>query len=166
MNKNEIRAGSILENEHDYIVKVVIVGDSAVGKTNIISRYAKNEFTEKTKATIGCEFANKTISVVNTKIKLQIWDTAGQERFRAITNSFYLYSKGVMLVFDLNNPNTFKSLPSWLNDIEKNIGNDASILILGNKSDLAEEGKRKIDKNEIEEFCKKNSKYCNIINRG
>jgi len=154
MLKNELKTNSYLENDHDYMVKVVVVGDSGVGKTNIISRYLKNEFNENSKSTIGCEFANKTIRVANIKIKFQIWDTAGQERYRAITNSFYNYSKGVLLVFDLSEHSSFVNLEGWLSDIEKNIGKEVSILVLGNKSDK----ERKVDKVELDNYIKDNSK--------
>ena len=157
MLKNESKSNIIIENDHDYIVKVVIVGDSGVGKTNIISRYIKNEFIENSKATIGCEFANKTLLVNGIKIKFQIWDTAGQERYRAITNSFFQYSKGVMLVCDLTERASFEHFDWWLKDIEKNIGKEVSIVIVGNKSDL--ESERKVKKEELETYCKELSKF-------
>ncbi len=88
--------------------------DSGVGKTNLLSRFEKNEFSLESKPTIGVEFATKTVAFDNHKIKVQIWDTAGQERFRAITHAYYKGASGALIVFDLTRRSTFENVQKWL----------------------------------------------------
>ena len=89
------------EEDYDMIFKVVLLGDSGVGKSNILSRYLKNEFSYDTKTTVGVEFGAKSIEIEDFKIKAQIWDTAGQERYKSITNAYYKGAKGALLVYDI-----------------------------------------------------------------
>ena len=124
--------------------KLVIVGDASVGKTQIMGRYAKDEFVEESMTTIGVEYENKIIEIKNDdgstkKSKLQIWDTAGQERFRAISRSIYHGARGVMVVYDITRQPTFDHVPSWLEEIRAILAADTPIFLLGNKSDLEDD---------------------------
>ena len=134
--------------DFDLIFKVVIVGDSGVGKTNLISRYLKNQFKQDSKATVGVEFGEKTLTFNNLKIKAQIWDTAGQERFRAITNMYYKGSKGALIVFDLTSKATFINAEKWLNEIRKTADPNINLILIGNKSDLKDKREIKVEEGE------------------
>ena len=104
------------EEEYDMILKIVLIGDSSVGKTNLMNKYIKNEFREDTKATVGVEFGSKVYVIENHKIKAQIWDTAGQERYRSIANTYYKGAKGAFIVYDITRKETFDSVDRWAND--------------------------------------------------
>ena len=127
---------------YDMIFKIVLIGDSSVGKTNILSKYLSNEFDPDSKATVGVEFGTKNFKIENNIVKVQIWDTAGQERYRSITNAYYKGAKGSLLVYDITNQKTFESLDKWISDLKTNSDENISIVLLGNKSDL--ESDRKI----------------------
>lgn len=135
-------------SDFDLIFKIVIVGDSGVGKTNLISRYLKNQFKQDSKATVGVEFGEKTLTLNNLKIKAQIWDTAGQERFRAITNMYYKGSKGALIVFDLTSKATFINAEKWLNEIKKTADPKINLILIGNKSDLSDKREIKVEEGE------------------
>lgn len=124
------------DEDFDFLFKLVILGDSGVGKSNIITRYAKNEFNLESKATIGVEFHTKLISINDVKIKIQFWDTAGQERYRSITSAYYKGSHGILVVYDITNFDSFEHVSNWIQEIYKNVGNNIPILLVGNKSDL------------------------------
>ena len=130
------------QNGYDMIFKIVLIGDTSVGKTNILSKYLSNEFDPDSKATVGVEFGTKDFKIENNIVKVQIWDTAGQERYRSITNAYYKGAKGSLLVYDITNPKSFENLDKWLSDLKTNAEEKISIVLLGNKSDL--EGERKI----------------------
>ena len=130
------------QNGYDMIFKIVLIGDSSVGKTNILSKYLSNEFDPDSKATVGVEFGTKNFKIENNIVKVQIWDTAGQERYRSITNAYYKGAKGSLLVYDITNQKTFESLDKWISDLKTNSDENISIVLLGNKSDL--ESDRKI----------------------
>ena len=130
-------AGIIDEEQYDYLFKIVLIGESGVGKSNMLSRFTKNEFNLESKATIGVEFATKCITFNNKVIKAQIWDTAGQERFRAITSSYYKGAMGALLVFDISKKQTFDNLDRWLNEVRAFTKPEVCIILVGNKSDLA-----------------------------
>ena len=140
--------------EYDYIYKILIIGDSGVGKSSILLRFTDNIFTESFISTIGVDFKVKTISIDNKIIKLQIWDTAGQERFKTITSSYYRGGHGIIIVFDLTNRVSFENISMWLNEIKSFNGNDLPKLLVGNKSDLCDD--RIINQTEIKEFAEKN----------
>lgn len=125
------------DEEYDYIFKAVLIGDSAVGKSNILSRYAKGEFQLDSKPTIGVEFAYRNVKVGDKIIKAQIWDTAGQERFRAITSSYYRGALGALLVYDITRRKTFDNIKKWLHELREFASSDMVIVLVGNKSDLA-----------------------------
>lgn len=133
MNKN---IGYDADFDFDYLFKIVILGDSGVGKTNIISRYANNEFNFETKSTIGVEFHTKLINYNDKIIKLQFWDTAGQERYRSITSAYYKRAQGILLAYDITNQSSFDHVHNWIDEIYSNVGTNIPILLVGNKSDL------------------------------
>ena len=128
-------------NGYDMIFKIVLIGDTSVGKTNILSKYLTNEFDPDSKATVGVEFGTKDFKIDNNIVKVQIWDTAGQERYRSITNAYYKGAKGSLLVYDITNPKSFENLDKWLSDLKTNGEEKISIILIGNKSDLEEDRK-------------------------
>lgn len=105
------------EQTEDYLFKIVLIGDSAVGKSNLLSRFARNEFFPNSKSTIGVEFQTQRIEIDGKEIKAQIWDTAGQERFRAVTSAYYRGAVGALLVYDVSRRQTFDSIGRWLNEL-------------------------------------------------
>ena len=129
---------SNFEKEY-YKLKLIVLGDSGVGKTNIIHRYITDTFSTETKATIGVEFFIKTFRVNNDIIKLEIWDTAGQERYKSITSAYYKGSKGALLVYDITRYPTFENLEKWMNEINEKVKGSLKMMIIGNKSDLKDE---------------------------
>ena len=141
-----------MTEEFDLIFKIVIIGDSGVGKTNLIGRYLKNEYKEDSKATVGVEFGEKKYEINGLKIKAQIWDTAGQERYRAITSMYYKGAKGGLIVFDLSSKSTFQNVEKWFNEIKKTADPTINLILIGNKSDLKD--KRQISTEEGENKAK------------
>ena len=107
------------EEHYDVIYKVVLVGDSGVGKTNILLRSLNKEFNQNTKATVGVEFGSINITIDNKIVKGQIWDTAGQERYRAITSAYYRGAHGALIVYDVTQRDTFDSIDKWISDLDK-----------------------------------------------
>jgi len=120
----------------DYIFKVVLVGDSGVGKSNLLSRFVKDTFNESTKSTIGVEFATKNIEIGTHIIKVQIWDTAGQERYRAITPAYYRGAVGALVVYDITKYQTFEHIGGWFHDLQTHSDQSVKMLLVGNKCDL------------------------------
>ena len=137
---------------YDMVFKIVLIGDSFVGKSNILSKYLKNEFNEDSKATVGVEFGSINITIDNKIVKGQIWDTAGQERYRAITSAYYKGAHGAFVVFDVTQRETFDAVDRWVNDLRNNTDERLVIVLIGNKSDL--EDKRVVKKEEGEEKAK------------
>ena len=140
------------EENYEMMFKVVLVGDSSVGKTNIMSKYLKNEFHEDSKATVGVEFGSKQFSVEGHQIKAQIWDTAGQERYKAITSAYYKGAKGAFVVYDITRKQSFDSVDRWINDLRAAADKNLSIIIIGNKCDL--EDQRQVNKEQGEDKAK------------
>ena len=140
------------DDSYEMMVKVVLVGDSGVGKTNIMSKYLKNEFREDSKATVGVEFGSKQFNIQGHQIKAQIWDTAGQERYKAITSAYYKGAKGAIIVYDITRKNTFDSVNRWVSDISAAADKKITLLLIGNKSDL--EDQRQVNKEQGEEKAK------------
>ncbi|CAL9079331.1 unnamed protein product [Musa textilis] len=124
------------DEEYDYLFKVVLIGDSGVGKSNILSRFTRNEFCLESKSTIGVEFATRTLQVEGRIIKAQIWDTAGQERYRAITSAYYRGALGAVLVYDVTKPTSFENISRWLKELRDHADSNISIMLIGNKTDL------------------------------
>jgi len=140
-----------ISNYSDYIFKIVLIGDTSVGKSCLLTRFADDQFTDNYVTTIGVDFRFKTMIVMDKIIKVQVWDTAGEERYRSITNAYYRGAEGILIVFDLTNEESFKSIQNWINEVTVFTGKDVIIICLGNKSDL----KSEISKNIIDEFKKK-----------
>ena len=140
------------DEEYTMIFKIILIGDSGVGKTNILSRYNNNEFSLITQPTVGVEFGNKIIKKENKSIKLQIWDTAGQERYKAITNAFYKGSKGAFVVYDITRKESFINIDKWIGELKTNGSDDILIVLVGNKTDL--EDKREVLTEEVEKKAK------------
>lgn len=115
---------------------VVLIGDSGVGKSNLLLRFTKNDFLLDSKSTIGVEFATRTLKVSGKTIKAQIWDTAGQERYRAITSAYYRGAVGALLVYDITKKSTFDNTERWLTELREHADSDIVILLVGNKCDL------------------------------
>merc|ERR1712039_1147924 len=124
------------DDDYDYLFKVVIIGDSGVGKSNLLSRFTRNEFHLDSKSTIGVEFATRSIQHDGKTIKAQIWDTAGQERYRAITSAYYRGAVGALLVYDISKQITFENVERWLNELRDHADSNIVIMLVGNKSDL------------------------------
>nr|XP_017236975.1 PREDICTED: ras-related protein RABA5d-like isoform X2 [Daucus carota subsp. sativus] len=124
------------EEGEEYLFKVVIIGDSAVGKSNLLSRYARNEFNLHSKATIGVEFQTQSMEIEGKEVKAQIWDTAGQERFRAVTSAYYRGAVGALIVYDISRRTTFDSVTRWLQELDTHSETTVARMLIGNKSDL------------------------------
>ena len=134
-------------------LKILLIGDSQVGKTSLLLKYTEHVFPEEHIATIGVEYKDKFIVKDNYNIRLQIWDTAGQERFHSITKNIYRNANGVLFVYDITNQESFNNIKNWIKDLQ-NVGNDIKGVIIGNKLDL--EQKRDVSKEDLEEIGKKN----------
>lgn len=115
---------------------MVLIGDSGVGKSNLLSRFTRNEFNLDSKSTIGVEFATRSIQVDSKTIKAQIWDTAGQERYRAITSAYYRGAVGALLVYDISKHQTYDNVNRWLKELRDHADSNIVIMLVGNKSDL------------------------------
>ncbi|GER53826.1 RAB GTPase homolog A1F [Striga asiatica] len=124
------------DDDYDYLFKLVLIGDSGVGKSNLLSRFARNEFSLESKSTIGVEFATRSIRVDDKIIKAQIWDTAGQERYRAITSAYYRGAVGALLVYDVTRHVTFENVERWLKELRDHTDQNIVIMLVGNKADL------------------------------
>ena len=124
------------DDNYDLIFKIVLIGDSGVGKTNILSRYINNEFSLTSKATVGVEFCSTIVKKNGKLIKLQIWDTAGQERYKSITSAYYKGAKGAFVVYDITRAKTFKNIDRWILELKANGNEDILIVLIGNKLDL------------------------------
>ena len=129
------------DQEYDYLFKLLLIGNSSVGKSSLLFRFVENVWDDSFVPTIGVDFKLKTLEVNGKKVKLQIWDTAGQERFKNITSSYYRGGNGVLVVYDITDRESFENLTSWLIEIEKNANKNVYKLLIGNKKkkDLEEE---------------------------
>ena len=145
--ENEIKIDenvSFYEKEY-YKLKLIILGDSGVGKTNIIQRYISDTFNAETRATVGVEFFVKNYRVNNDIIKLEIWDTAGQERYKSITSAYYKGSRGALIVYDITRTITFEDIEKWKNEINEKVKGSLKLMLIGNKCDLKDERKVSIE---------------------
>ncbi len=122
--------------EYDYLFKILIIGDSGVGKSAILLRFTEDTFSEHFISTIGVDFKIRTIEHEGKYIKLQIWDTAGQERFRTITSSYYRGAHGIMVVYDVTDPESFDNVKQWLTEIQRYGSESVTKLLIGNKTDM------------------------------
>ena len=137
------------QNNYELLYKIIIIGDTCVGKSNILSRYLKDEFREDSKSTVGVELGSKFLKVKGVGTKLQIWDTAGQERYRSITSSYFKGSHGCFIVYDITNETSFEDVNKWYEQAQKESSKEVSIILVGNKCDL--ENERKVSKEKGEE---------------
>ena len=135
----------------DYLFKLLLIGDSGVGKSCLLLRFADDTYTESYISTIGVDFKIRTIELDGKTIKLQIWDTAGQERFRTITSSYYRGAHGIIVVYDITDAPTFTNVKQWLGEIERYACENVNKLLVGNKSDLKD--KRKVDEATAKDFA-------------
>ena len=150
---------SQVSNTNDYTnFKVIIIGDSGVGKSSILKRAVKNTFDDNYQATIGFEFLLMHFIVNDFKIKLQIWDTCGQEMYRSLVQGFYRNTSLAVLVYDISRKETYEGLDIWIKDIRARLDPQVPIFIAGNKYDL--ENDRKISSKDAQEFSKnRRTKY-------
>ncbi|KAI0985269.1 hypothetical protein GJ496_000152 [Pomphorhynchus laevis] len=125
-----------MDENYDYLFKLVLIGDSGVGKSNLLSRFTRNEFNLESKSTIGVEFATRIVEINTKNVKAQIWDTAGQERYRAITSAYYRGAVGALLVYNVTSRQSFESVPRWLSELKDNAESHIVIMLVGNKIDL------------------------------
>ena len=140
----------------DYLLKYIIIGDAAVGKSNLLLRYVHGQFKPEYQLTIGVEFGAKNIEISSKTFRIQIWDTAGQENFRSITRAYYKNSVCALVVYDISSRDSFNNVMSWIEDCRNQSPKTIFIVLVGNKCDLEdkrqvtyEEGKELADKNEL-----------------
>ena len=138
----------------NYLFKYIIIGDSAVGKSNILLRYIHDKFNEEFQSTIGVEFGARNIKIEDKIYRIQIWDTAGQETFRSITRAYYKNSVCACVVYDITNKNSFQNIKSWMEDCKKQSPKTVFLILIGNKVDL--EDKRQVTYEEGSIFAEKN----------
>ncbi len=127
------------EGTIDYLLKIVIIGDSGVGKTNLVTRYTRNTFNANSRNTIGVDFCPHDVVLQNKTIKAQFWDTAGQEKYRALSSAYYKNAHGAVVVYDISKRESFENVENWLNELVEHGEKDIVIILQGNKSDLESE---------------------------
>ncbi|XP_062277495.1 ras-related protein Rab-8B-like [Scomber scombrus] len=136
---------------YDYLFKLLLIGDSGVGKTCLLFRFSEDSFNTTFISTIGIDFKIRTIELDGKRVKLQIWDTAGQERFRTITTAYYRGAMGIMLVYDICNEKSFENIKNWIRNIEEHASSDVEKMILGNKCDMTD--RRQVSKDRGEKLA-------------
>ena len=139
------------EENYDYIFKVLLLGNSDVGKSSLLLRFVDKTWTDSFVPTIGVDFKVKTMEIGDKTVKMQIWDTAGQERFRNVVASYFRGSNGILLIYDVTNRDSFKNLDNWLEVIENNASDNVLKILIGNKVDLVDD--REIKKEEGQQFA-------------
>ena len=132
-----------MNDDYDYLFKLLLIGDSGVGKSCILLRFADDTFSESYISTIGVDFKIRTLTINGKRVKLQIWDTAGQERFRTLTTAYYRSAHGIVLVYDVNDRETFFHVENWLQEVGRYASNDVHKILVGNKCDI-------LDKREVQ----------------
>jgi small GTP-binding protein len=140
---------------YDYLLKYIIIGDAAVGKSNLLLRFAQNDFKGEYQLTIGVEFGAKNIDINNKKFRLQIWDTAGQENYRSITRAYYKNSVCAILVYDISNRDSFEHISNWIEDCLAQSPKTVFMVLVGNKSDLNDN--RKVSFQEGQDMARNNN---------
>ena len=140
---------------YDYLLKYIIIGDAAVGKSNLLLRFAQGDFKSEYQLTIGVEFGAKNVDINNKKFRLQIWDTAGQENYRSITRAYYKNSVCAILVYDISNKESFEHISNWVEDCIAQSPKTVFMVLVGNKSDLIDD--RQVTFEEGKEMAKKNN---------
>ncbi|CAD8160875.1 unnamed protein product [Paramecium octaurelia] len=139
------------KDNFDWLIKILLIGDSGVGKTNVLLRFCENNFQPTYLSTIGIDFKIKSIDVEGKKIKMQIWDTAGQERFKTITQTYYKGAMGIILVYSIDDKDSFSNISNWMNQIKQHASENVCKLLIGNKSDVPN---RVVSKEEGEALAK------------
>ena len=141
MSSDDIKIEEVASSDvkEDYKLKVVVVGDSGVGKTNLIKRFVTNTFSANSKATVGVEFISKSYRINDQVFKIEIWDTAGQERYKSITAAYYKGAKGALIVYDTTQKTSFENIDKWMSEIKEKSSKDMKLMIIGNKIDLKDE---------------------------
>ena len=134
-----------IEEDFDEKIKLMLLGDSNVGKSSILRKYCKNDFLDKYVTTIGMDFEMKNLNINNKKVRLQIWDTAGQERYKVITKNYFNTSDGFIVIYDITNRESFVNINNWMEQITTLIGKEVKCIIFGNKNDLDNERKVSIE---------------------
>ncbi|TYJ02921.1 hypothetical protein E1A91_A13G263100v1 [Gossypium mustelinum] len=124
--------------DYDYLIKLLLIGDSGVGKSCLLLRFSDGSFTTSFITTIGIDFKIRTIELDGKRIKLQIWDTAGQERFRTITTAYYRGAMGILLVYDVTDESSFNNIRNWIRNIEQHASDNVNKILVGNKADMDE----------------------------
>lgn len=142
-----------MDTNYDYLLKILIIGDSGVGKSSMLLRFADDTFMESYVSTIGIDFKIKTMKISDKIFKFQIWDTAGQDRFRTITTSYYRGAHGIIMAYDITNKTSFINLEKWLQEIKKYAVDEVTTILIGNKCDLGDS--REVTKDEGQEFADK-----------
>jgi len=137
-----------------YLFKVVLIGDSGVGKSKLFLRFLRNEYNDHSKTTIGVDFGTKTITCEGQAVTAQIWDTAGQERFRALSSIYYHGAVGALIVYDITSPVSFENVKKWLKEVHEHADKDIVIMLVGNKCDLKHA--RAVETRVAEDFAKDN----------
>jgi len=140
-----------LNSPYLYLFKYIVVGDSGVGKSNLLLQFTDKHFQPTHDVTIGVEFGTRSVEIEGQNIKLQIWDTAGQESFRSITRSYFRGAAGALLVYDISRRESFNHVSSWLNDTLEHSNPDITIILVGNKSDIAD--KRQVSTEEGQAYA-------------
>ena len=141
-----------MDANYDLTLKLLVVGDSSVGKTNFVMRLINNEFSKNYMTTSGIDLKTTDIEIKNKKIHIQLWDTAGQEKYKAITQNLFLKVMGALIIYDITNEASYNNLKSWVKLIKEECGKHMQLIILGNKSDL--DAQRKISKDEAINYAK------------
>ena len=144
-----------IPKHHTYHSKLVILGDTAVGKSCLVLRYVRDEFCEFQESTIGAAFLSHVVNLDYESVKLEIWDTAGQERYRSLAPMYYRGSAAAIIVYDVTNKESFSGAKSWVKELERRSGPDMIIALAGNKSDM--ESKRQIEFEEVSAYAKENN---------
>ncbi|XP_065154942.1 ras-related protein Rab-25b [Paramisgurnus dabryanus] len=142
------------DEAYNFVFKVVLIGESGVGKSNLLSRFTKNEFNHDSRTTIGVEFSTRTVQLNGLTIKAQIWDTAGLERYRAITSAYYRGAVGALLVYDISKHLTYESAERWLKELYDHADPHIVVMLVGNKTDLG--AVRSVPTEDAKDFAEKN----------
>ena len=147
---------SIEEKGYNYLLKFVVIGDAAVGKSNLSLRFTHGQFKSEYQLTIGVEFNSSEIAIDNEIYRIHIWDTAGQENFRAITRSYYKNSTCALLVYEIDSRASFENITEWITDCKNSAPKQVLMVLVGNKCDLEDKGQRQVTEEEGREFAEKN----------
>jgi len=142
-----------MKRDYDYLFKLVLIGDSGVGKSCLLLRFADDNFTDSYISTIGVDFRFRTVTIDKKTVKLQIWDTAGQERFRTITSAYYRGADGIIMVYDVTSPESFDHVEEWLSEVDRYANENTAKLLVGNKADLVDE--KQVSEETAQRFAEK-----------